>query len=235
MVGVSHTEYSGEIFDVWDTYKKVVDSDFMFHRALSEEVERALREHFGARAFSMLDLGCGDASVLAPILMRVPPARYKGVDLSDRALELARANLQALPCPVELAHGDMLSALADGARYDLVHSSFVLHHLATADKAEFLRRAAHALAPDGVLLLVDTLREEDETREEYLRRYLGWIEKDWAGITLTERAAIFEHISTSDWPEPLSVLDAQARAAGLKRLPGDGKHLWHRLMRFERA
>lgn len=235
MVGVSQAFYSGEIFDVWDTYKKVVDSDYMFHRALSREVERALRERFAGRGFSLLDLGCGDASVLAPILMRVPPARYKGVDLSDKALELARANLRPLPCPVELAHGDMLTALAGDARYDVVHSSFVLHHLATADKAEFFRRAAKALAPAGVLLLVDTLRDENETREDYLARYLGWIEKDWAGITPTEKDAIFEHISTSDWPDPLSVLDAQAREAGLKRLSGDGAHLWHRLMRFEKA
>lgn len=235
MVGVSHAEYSGEIFDVWDTYKKVVDSDFMFHRALSKEVERALRERFDGRAYTMLDLGCGDASVLASILNRVPPAIYTGVDLSDKALELARANLRSLPFNVELAHGDLLTALTDGKRYDVVHSSFVLHHLATVEKAEFFRRVAKALAPEGVLLLVDTLREEDETREEYLRRYLGWIEEDWAGITRPEKDAIFEHISTSDWPDPLSILDAQARAAGLKRLLGDVKHLWHRLMRFEKA
>lgn len=44
-----------------------------------------------------------------------------------------------------------------------------------------------------------------------------------------------EHITTSDQPDPLSVLDSRASAAGLKRLPGDAKHRWHRLMRFERA
>lgn len=235
MTGLGHTEYSGEIFDLWDTYKKVVDNDFMFHRALSEEVGRALSTRFDGRAYSMLDLGCGDASVLAPILMRVPPRSYKGVDLSDRALELARANLAALPCPVELAHGDMLSAVSGAATYDAVHSSFVLHHLSTNEKAEFFKRAAGALAPDGMLLLVDTVRDEDETREDYLRHYLGWIATEWTGISSAEKDAIFEHITTSDWPEPVSILDAQARAAGLRRLAGDGRHRWHRLMRFEKA
>ena len=88
------TAYSGEIFDLWDTYKKVVVKDFMFHAALSEEVERALRARFRGGDFSLLDLGCGDAHVFAPILSRVPPASYKGVDLSDTALALAAENSQ---------------------------------------------------------------------------------------------------------------------------------------------
>jgi len=32
--------YSGEIFDLWDTYEKVVVKDFMFHAALGEEVKQ---------------------------------------------------------------------------------------------------------------------------------------------------------------------------------------------------
>jgi ubiquinone/menaquinone biosynthesis C-methylase UbiE len=227
--------YSGEIFDLWDTYKKVVVEDFMFHAALSAEVERALRARFRGGDFSLLDLGCGDAHVFAPILRRIPPASYKGVDLSDTALALAAENLKSLPCPVRLAHGDMLSALADGATYDVIHSSFVLHHLATEDKAEFFHRASRALAPGGVLLLVDTMREENETREDYLRHYFDWIEKDWTGLSRAEKDAVYEHVSTSDYPEPLSLLERQAQAAGLKRLAGDVPHRWHHLMRFERA
>ena len=92
----------------------------------------------------------------------------------------------------------MLSALSDGVTYDVIHSSFVLHHLATEDKAEFFRRAARALAPGGVLLLVDTMREENETREDYLKHYFDWIEKDWTGLSRAEKDAIYEHVSTSD-------------------------------------
>lgn len=227
--------YSGEIFDLWDTYKKVVVKDLMFHAALSEDVERALRARFRGGDFSLLDLGCGDAQVFAPILRRIPPSSYKGVDLSDTALALAAENLKSLPCPVQLEHGDMLSALADGETYDVIHSCFVLHHLATADKAEFFRRAAHALAPGGVLLLVDTMREENETREDYLKHYFEWIEKDWEALSRAEKDAVYEHVSTSDYPEPVSVLERQAREAGLKRLAGDIPHRWHHLMRFERA
>ncbi|MBM3563050.1 MAG: class I SAM-dependent methyltransferase [Alphaproteobacteria bacterium] len=229
------SEYSGEIFDLWDTYKKVVVEDLMFHAALSQEVECALRARFQGADFSLLDLGCGDAHVFAPILRRIPPARYKGVDLSDTALALAAENLKSLPCPVQLAHSDMLSALSGETTHDVIHSSFVLHHLATQEKAEFFRRASRALAPGGLLLLVDTMREEDETREDYLRHYFDWIEKDWAGLSRAEKDAVYEHISTSDFPEPLSLLERQAREAGLKRLAGDVPHRWHHLMRFERV
>ncbi len=235
MIAANKSEYSGEIFDLWDTYHKVVVEDFMSHRAIGEEVERALKTRFHGRGFSLLDLGCGDASVLAPILRRVAPARYRGVDLSEKALTLAAENLRSLPCPVELAQGDMLSALADGKTYDAIHSSFVLHHLSTDDKAEFFRAAARALALDGLLLLVDTVREENETLDDYLRHYCDWINAEWVGLSTVEKSAVFEHITTSDRPEPLSVLDAQAREVGLKRLPGDAKHGWHRLMRFDRA
>ena len=229
------SEYSGEIFDLWDTYKKVVVEDFMFHAALSREVESALRARFPSGDFSLLDLGCGDAHVFAPILRRVPPARYKGVDLSDTALAIAAENLKSLPCPMQLGHGDMLSALSGDSTYDVIHSSFVLHHLATEDKAEFFRRASRALAPGGVLLLVDTMREEDESREDYLRHYFDWIEREWTGLSRAEKDAICEHISSSDFPEPLSLLERQAREAGLKRLSGDVPHRWHHLMRFERV
>ncbi|MBM3550285.1 MAG: class I SAM-dependent methyltransferase [Alphaproteobacteria bacterium] len=227
--------YSGEIFDLWDTYEKVVVKDFMFHAALGDEVERALRGQFQGGDFSLLDLGCGDAHVFAPILRRIPPSSYKGIDLSETALARAAENLKSLPCPVQLAHSDMLSALSDGVSYDVLHSSFVLHHLSTENKAEFFRRASRALAPGGVLLLVDTMREEDESREDYLKHYFDWIEKDWTGLSRAEKDAVYEHISSSDFPEPLSLLERQARAAGLKRLSGDVPHRWHHLMRFERA
>jgi methylase of polypeptide subunit release factors len=61
----------------------------MSHRALGEAVERALANRFPDERFSVLDLGCGDASVFAPILQRFSPVSYEGVDLSEKALSLA--------------------------------------------------------------------------------------------------------------------------------------------------
>ena len=55
---------------------------------------------------------------------------------------------------MELVCRDILAALAlDSALYDVVYTSFALHHLSTEQKAEFFRRVAQRLEKDGLLLL----------------------------------------------------------------------------------
>jgi SAM-dependent methyltransferase len=227
-------QYSGELFDLWDTYQKVVVQDYMFHRALGGDVKRALASHFSGRRFSILDLGCGDAGVFGPILQTFEPSGYMGVDLSEKALALAASNLKSLSCPVELARADMVSALAEGKIYDLVYSSFALHHLPTSEKAEFFRRAARSLAQDGLLLLVDAMREEDETLELFLQNACAWIRASWSGLSDAEKDAVCDHIVNNDLTETASLIEAQARDAGLKPLPGGAKYGWHHLMCFAR-
>ena len=55
-------------FDVWDTYQKVVSGDYMFHQEIGAELRKLLHAQFEGRSFSILDLGCGDAATLAPLL-----------------------------------------------------------------------------------------------------------------------------------------------------------------------
>ena len=226
---------SPNIFDQWDTYHKVVAANFMFHREIAEALRRALADGFSGPRPAFLDLGCGDATALAPVLREQPPSRYKGVDLSETALALAARELADLPCPVTLTHGDILEALDEDDSHDAIHSSFVLHHLPTERKAEFFRRAARRLAPDGLLLLVDTTREEDETLDDYLQRYCGWLRRDWTGLRAQELDVICDHIVNNDMPEPYSTLLALARAAGLKESPGGVHYAAHRLVCFARG
>ncbi len=145
---------SASFFDAWDTYQKVVTCDYMFHREIGEALNQLLRAHFGGRPFSILDLGCGDAATLTPLLEGLTLQRYKGVDLSETALVLAAENLKTLACPVQLTQGHILATLAEDASYDVIYSSFALHHLPTAQKAEFFHLAAQRLNKGGLLLLV---------------------------------------------------------------------------------
>lgn len=224
-------EAEQNLFDRWSLYAKVVDANCMFHREIGDAVEAALRARFAGRPFALLDLGCGDAAQLAPRLSHFNVKRYLGVDLSQPALDLARKNLAALACPVDLQCGDLLESLS-GHPIDVIHASFSLHHLPTDRKAEFFRRAAARLAPGGLLLLIDVMREEDETLGLYHRRYCERLRSSWTALAPQERAEICAHIVANDFPEPYSTLATQAEAAGLRPVGAGAKFGWHRLVLF---
>ena len=224
-----------DFFRAWDTYAKVVAANYMFHRELGQGVHDALRRRFEGRAFSLLDLGCGDASAMAPLLEGLSLKSYKGVDLAPPALALAKRNLAHLDWPVELVEADLMSALRGSAPQDAIHSSFAQHHLSRGDKAEFFALAAKRLNPGGLLILVDVTREEDETHDDYMRNYTGWLRKTMTSLATEEHDRICEHLTENDKPETASTLRAQAESAGLVALEGLVPHKWHRLLLFAPA
>jgi SAM-dependent methyltransferase len=219
-------------FHAWDTYAKVVSANYMFHREIGAAVKEALATHFGERPFSVLDLGCGDAATFAPLLEGFALKSYKGADLSQAALALAEKNLSNLACPVELLPFDLMSVLASVEPQDAIYVSFALHHLATPDKAAFFRSAAKKLAPGGLLLLVDVVREEGQSLAAYHAAYCRWLRETMTALDASEKDAISEHLVNNDLPEPCSVLTAQAEAAGLHMLQATAPQKWHRLLTY---
>jgi SAM-dependent methyltransferase len=146
-------------FDGWRSYQKIVAANYMFHREIAADLRQVLRARFDGKPFSFLDLGCGDAATLAPVLEGLAVRRYKGVDLLQTALTLAAKNLAILPCAAELARGDFFAELAqESSSFDVIYTSYALHHLATEEKAEFFVRAERCLTDSGLLLLVDVTR-----------------------------------------------------------------------------
>ena len=224
-----------DFFRAWDTYAKVVAANYMFHRELGQGVRDALRRRFEGRSFSLLDLGCGDASAMAPLLEVLSLKSYRGVDLSKPALALAAKNLARLGCPVELVEADFMSALRNSAPQDAIHSSFAQHHLSTEGKAEFFALAAKRLDPDGLLILVDVTREENESHDDYMRNYTDWLRETMTSLASQEHDQICDHLTQNDFPETASTLRAQAERAGLVALDGLVPHKWHRLLLFAPA
>lgn len=222
-------------FHVWDTYAKVVAANYMFHQEIGQAIKAGLRDRFGARPFSILDLGCGDAATFAPLLDGFAVKSYRGADLSEAALTLARQNLSGLSCPVVLTQTDLMSELEAAEPHDLIYVSFALHHLTTVQKAGFFRVASQKLAPGGLLLLADVVREEGESLPDYLDAYSNYLREAMVALEDAERDAIREHILSFDLPEPCSVLRAQAESAGLRMLDAAAPHKWHRLLPFVKA
>lgn len=222
-------------FDTWQTYRKVVAANYMYHVEIKADIARILQARFAGRPFAFLDLGCGDAATIAPVLAQMNVSRYKGVDLSEAALAHAADNLKSLSCKVDLVHQDILAALAaDTTSYDVIYSSFALHHLAIDEKARFFERVAQRLVPQGVFILIDVVREAEESLPAYLDHYCDWIAKDWRSLDAGELAAICDHVKGNDRAETFADLRRLAAAAGLPDAAGVSAYRWHRVMRFQR-
>src|SRR5712692_2023929 len=126
----------GEFFDKWSVYDQVLDHNYMFHDEMFNDVQRLLAERYERRPFAVLDLGCGGARHLGRALRDRSVSRYVGYDLSDVALAHAKDNLTSLGCAVKLFQGDLLEGVRAGdERFDVIFSSFALHHLTSGDKA----------------------------------------------------------------------------------------------------
>jgi SAM-dependent methyltransferase len=104
----------------------------------------------GTRA---LDLGCGEGGDAVWLAER--GWTVVGVDVSAIALARAReaAHARGVADRVEFVQHDLTTGLPEGA-FDLVSAQF-LHSTVEMDRSAILRRAAEAVAPGGVLLIVD--------------------------------------------------------------------------------
>lgn len=226
----------GGFFDTWVLYDHVLDNNYMFHDEIYQDVQRLIADRYKDRPFALFDLGCGSARHLARALKGSSICRYIGYDLSRRALAHAARNLAGLNCPIELHHGDLLESLkASGERFDLIFSSFALHHLVSAEKMAFFQLAYKGLREDGMLLLIDVMREEDEDYRLYLDRYCGWVRSEWKTMPPEALDAICNHIRNNDFPETASELHAMATHAGFSRCIDIDHFRWHRTLRFEKS
>jgi len=226
---------SAKFFDEWSIYEQVLDNDYMFHAAIYRGVARHLAEHFGAHPISVLDLGCGSARHISVALADRTVVAYRGYDLSQAPLADARRNLDRLGCSIDLRRGDLLEALkSDTSVFDLIFCGFSLHHLTAEGKAEFCRLAHRRLKSNGMLLVVDPAREEDEARPVYLDHYCGWIREGWKAMSPEALDAICEHIRNNDYPETAGDLSAIAAEAGFDRARELERFRWHHTWSFEK-
>ena len=222
-------------FDEWSVYDQVLDHNYMHHDEIFRDVERFLADRFDDRSFTLLDLGCGSARHLARALKGRSISRYVGYDLSDVALAHARRNLASSGCPIELRQGDLLEGLrAGGEKFDVILTSFALHHLASAEKELFFSSAHDRLSRDGMLLLIDTMREEEEDRPIYLDRYCAWLRSKCETLSPAALDLLCAHIRRCDFPETSAALDDMATQERFDRGVEITRIGWHHTWCFVR-
>jgi release factor glutamine methyltransferase len=82
-------------------------------------VERALALIAGLAEPRVLDVGTGSGAIALAIADERPGAQVTGIDISDAALDVARANARRAELLVELLRADLFEGLPDGP-WDLV-------------------------------------------------------------------------------------------------------------------
>jgi ubiquinone/menaquinone biosynthesis C-methylase UbiE len=84
--------------DQWQVYSKLVDNDYLSHKAVGAVLHRELLTDV-SRPFRFLDLACGDARLTVAALQGTRVIHYHGIDLSASALGMARQTVETLACP----------------------------------------------------------------------------------------------------------------------------------------
>ena len=227
---------ANNFFDEWSVYDQVLDHNYMHHDDIYRDVGRFFAERFDDRPFTLFDLGCGSARHLARALKDCSVSRYVGYDLSDVALAHAKQNLASLGCPTELRQGDLLEGLRNGGeKFDVIFTSFALHHLASAEKEILFQSTCERLRKDGILLLIDTMREEGEERPVYLDRYCAWLRSSCETLSAAALDLLCNHVRGNDFPETTATLSAMATRAGFGRGVELTRIGWHHTWCFDRA
>jgi ubiquinone/menaquinone biosynthesis C-methylase UbiE len=151
-----------------------------------------------------------------------------GYDLADVALTRAAHNLKGLGCPVELCHGDLLDAVSTNSeQFDLIFTSFALHHLSSQDKVLFFRSACRRLTPGGILLLIDTVRKEGQERDSHLEDYWCWLRSECKTLSPEGLHLLGAHIRNYDFPETIASLNEMATFAGFSAAVEVSRFRWH--------
>ena len=101
----------------------------------------------------VLDLGCGTGLLTMMIKRSVPDSQVTGLDGDEQVLKIARDKYRGTD--IQWDHAYATDMPYPDNSFDAVVSSFVTHHLTSADKVRAFREVHRVLRPDGWFHIVD--------------------------------------------------------------------------------
>jgi SAM-dependent methyltransferase len=219
----------------WITYAKVVAANYMKHAEFQVQSREVLAV-FDAHPFSILDLGCGDASSLVPVLNKNMVSCYVGVDLSESALAIAQHNLAYLGEKATWIQADLARLdLGSDQKFEVIYSSFAIHHLQDAAKRELYTKIYNHLEPGGYFIYIDIYHKPGDNPLLYRTEYCEWIDRDWAALTASEKQDIKDHIATYDFPASRENTQSILDKLGLRCLKADFNDPRHYFMVYQKG
>ncbi len=202
----------------WQLYQKILFNNYMNHRELYGIVHDLLTQYW-QKPFSLLELGCGDASFTVQALLNTNIAAYTGIDLSQDALAIAQENTALTPYSKKFIQGDICAVVSQlessqENSFDVVLTSFAFHHLNLEQKENIIAQLSHLLSSGGIFLVIDMVRSPEESQETYIERYLENVRQNWLQLTSQEVNMVAEHICLEDLPETNDTLNSLAHKHG---------------------
>ena len=114
------------------------------------EGEASLLEFLPEDAHRVLDLGSGGGRLLSLVRASRPAAEFVALDFSPAMLETLSAHFAGDSSVAIVAH-DLEKTLPRLGRFDVVISSFAIHHVPHARKRSLYQEIFEILVPGGVL------------------------------------------------------------------------------------
>src|SRR5215831_3922159 len=124
------------------------DSVLRSHRSRNVENSAAYLRPYLRAGQTLLDVGCGPATLTLDLARHVAPGRMVALDRADDILDEARRTLAAAGERVTVESGDVYALRHDAASFDIVHAHQVLQHL--RDPVAALREMRRVCRPHGL-------------------------------------------------------------------------------------
>ena len=164
----------------------------------------------------VLDIGTGSGAIAVSLARMGQAARVTAVDVSDKALEIARKNAENNGADVEFVKSDCFSAL-QGRKYDMIVSNppYISEDEMRGLMPEVTREPELALfgGADGL----DFYRRISREAPEYLNEggcllfEIGWLQKD--AVSALVKAHIGEPFALRDYGQNWRVVGAKKEGA----------------------
>ena len=135
--------------------------------------EQMLAEVLPPTPTRLLDLGCGDARLVALVLACRPTVeRALAVDVSDPMMARARERFADDP-RVTVSRSDLADPITELGTFDVIVSGFAIHHLTHERKRDLFGEVAAQLSPGGVFANLEVVASASPARHAEFLAAIG--------------------------------------------------------------